>query len=1230
MLILLIAVLITMWIIKDSHTVSKRISELRITTASASATAYSGLHHSLSSLKSWVLLGSEEYKVERALAWQEEISPSIETLTSLSENWTDPKNRLRLKKVKTLLIQFKAYQQQIEDIANTTNNEPALDLLLSQVIPLADTMYHDISQVINLEEKQKVNTERKKLFSVLTDMRGSFSSTLASIQTYLLSGDTQFKTKTITLWDQQSQSFNSLQDKISLFSEKQKTAFNSLTSHRAEFEVLWPKILAMREQTDWNLSRYWLAKKAAPISAEIGQILLQIKHSQSQLLKEDQKQIDSGLNNLIMDEWILLLFGFIVSTLMSSLLSKNIKDQVGGEPPEIMNFAKQVAEGRIDMPDHSDTTTGILSSLYLIANAQKKITHHINMIATGDFTVDVTPRSDSDALAISMQGLIKHLHNITHAAKTVAEGNFDIQLKTQEKNDALGKAMQQMIKNLRLAADETGRTAWLQKGQVLVAESLREEQSVQTLGENLLKTISTYTNAQIGTIYQWVNENKNKNKEGYLELTATYAYTRRKQIKQRFQLGESLVGQAAKENKIIIVEQVPEGYIQISSSLGETTPQNLILVPFSFHDQLRGVLELGFIQEIDDQITALLTSIIDPIGVSFENINYQIRLTTSLRASVALESEIRSNEQRISKTMESVLVSVVTITTRGIIESCNATTEKFFGYRKDEMIGNNVKMLMPESRAVQHDSYLKNYQQTSHAKMIGLGREVVAKRKDGSEFPIHLSVSELQLDETMLYLGTITDISEQVKQREKISQSNMELQASAEELASQQNKLSETNETLNAKTKELEQQKKELEVSQQKLEVKASELEASSRYKSEFLANMSHELRTPLNSLLILSKFLADNDAKNLSEDEVESAQVIHESGSNLLQLINDILDLSKVEAGHMTLHTDAILLTDLQHFINSRFKHMAEAKDIFFKMEIHANVPARFISDYTKLGQVLTNLISNALKFTKNGSVTLAVSLEEIEIENHQTQWLSFTVIDTGIGIPLDAQNAIFEAFQQADGSTNRQFGGTGLGLSIASSFTKLLGGQIAVESKVDKGSQFTLKIPYIKPSNNHEVDPLLQKVVAQSILPIQDNIKETVLAPKEDNEQVKLTSLKGKQILLVDDDMRNTFSLAKVLHSKGLNVRIAPSGQDALNALDDQTDFDLILMDIMMPDMDGYETIRRIRKQEKFKELPIVALTANAMQGDNKKCIAAGADDYQIKPVDLEKLFIQIQKWL
>ncbi|MFE1492955.1 HAMP domain-containing protein [Streptomyces olivaceus] len=537
--------------------------------------------------------------------------------------------------------------------------------------------------------------------------------------------------------------------------------------------------------------------------------------------------------------------------------------------------------------------------------------------------------------------------------------------------------------------------------------------------------------------------------------------------------------------------------------------------------------------------------------------------------------------------------------------------------------------------------------------------------------------TEVLLSQSQELTEQLRERSAELEQRQKALQSsNAELEEKAELLAQQ--------------NRDIEVKNTEIEEARQVLEERAEQLAVSMRYKSEFLANMSHELRTPLNSLLILAKLLADNADANLSPKQVEFAETIHGAGSDLLQLINDILDLSKVDAGKMDVSPTRIALVQLVDYVEATFRPLSAEKGLDLSVRVSPGLPATMHTDEQRLLQVLRNLLSNAVKFTDSGSVELVIRpardevprrireqlLEAGSTNDPDAELIAFSVSDTGIGIAASKMQVIFEAFKQADGTTSRKYGGTGLGLSISREIAQLLGGEIHAQSEPGRGSTFTLYLPLHPselPPNGYpqalpsaeagappvsggapELPPGTEDRGPAEATTYQDPhngaaplfrdrhrspgaeelpaVRERQSADGQGTTSRSTRGIRfgGQKVLIVDDDIRNVFALTSVLEQHGLSVLYAENGREGIEVLEQHEDVAVVLMDIMMPEMDGYATTTAIRRMPQFAGLPIIALTAKAMKGDREKAIESGASDYVTKPVDPDHLLTVMQQWM
>ncbi|MFJ5772562.1 HAMP domain-containing protein [Streptomyces sp. NPDC093094] len=545
---------------------------------------------------------------------------------------------------------------------------------------------------------------------------------------------------------------------------------------------------------------------------------------------------------------------------------------------------------------------------------------------------------------------------------------------------------------------------------------------------------------------------------------------------------------------------------------------------------------------------------------------------------------------------------------------------------------------------------------------------------------IATSVNTISVNtKTEVLLKQSQELTEQLRER------SAELENRQKALQASNAELEEKAELLARQNRDIEVKNTEIEEARQVLEERAEQLAVSMRYKSEFLANMSHELRTPLNSLLILAKLLADNAEGNLTPKQVEFAETIHGAGSDLLQLINDILDLSKVEAGKMDVSPTRIALVQLVDYVEATFRPLTAEKGLDLSVRVSPELPATLHTDEQRLLQVLRNLLSNAVKFTDSGSVELVIRpavtdvpvgireqlLETGSLSDPDARLIAFSVTDTGIGIAASKMRVIFEAFKQADGTTSRKYGGTGLGLSISREIAQLLGGEIHAQSEPGRGSTFTLYLPLHPgelPPHGYQ-QPALPSGQASAGTPelLPEPAIETPAEVKSYHETQNGAAalfrrrrravsahggdlgdrwvaaeqepapqprggirFAGEKVLIVDDDIRNVFALTSVLEQHGLSVLYAENGREGIEVLEQHDDVAVVLMDIMMPEMDGYATTTAIRRMPQFAGLPIVALTAKAMKGDREKAIESGASDYVTKPVDPDHLLSVMEQWM
>ncbi|MEU7472567.1 HAMP domain-containing protein [Streptomyces sp. NPDC044984] len=906
-------------------------------------------------------------------------------------------------------------------------------------------------------------------------------------------------------------------------------------------------------------------------------------------------------------------------------------DQLSAFAQEVTRVAREVGtEGRL----------GGQAEVEGVSGTWKRLTENVNELA-GNLT--------------------RQVRAIAEVTSAVAEGDLTRSVNVEASGEVaeLKDNINSMVESLRETTRANQEQDWLKTNLARVSGLMQGHRDLPVVAELIMDELVPLVSAQYGAFY--LAEDGDDGPE--LRLVGSYGYPDDDGRPTRIAFGRTLVGQAARSRRAITVDELPPDYVTISSGLGQVVPTALVLLPIVVEGQVLGVIEL---------------------------------------ASVTPFTQI--HQDFLAQLMETIGVNVNTIV-------ANARTDE----------------LLVESQ------------------------RLTAELQERS--------AELQ------------------SQQEELQHSNAELEDKAALLAEQ-------NRDIEAKNLQIEQ-------ARQELEARAQQLSLASKYKSEFLANMSHELRTPLNSLLILAQLLAQNPSRNLSPKQVEYAQIIHSAGSDLLQLINDILDLSKVEAGKMDVSPERVELRRLIEYVEATFRPMTMQKSLDFTVTTAPGAPADLLTDDSRLRQVLRNLLSNAVKFTERGGVELRIEpAPDDEVPSGVLRGgsvVAFRVRDTGVGIPEQHLEAIFGAFQQADGTTSRKYGGTGLGLSITREIAHLLGGAVTVDSVAGQGSTFTLFLPVARPDfedllrpsplpdgdlgealpevparqpaaietgpasgrrprrllvveeqarglltlvaesvvqdvahgdgtsrpsvdiltavgaqeaagalaadpchcvvlelgmapeevtrflealrgdaalasvpvlvhSGHRADAAVEKELrsraegtALEFLSSLDELRERIalhLSAEEPGDVLSLVrsdepqrpapqavvddSFSGRTILVVDDDARNLFALSGILELHGFRVLHAENGRKGIERLVDNPDVALVLMDVMMPELDGYAATAEIRAMPQYAELPIIAVTAKAMPGDREKSLASGASDYVTKPVDTQDLIACVRRWL
>jgi CheY-like chemotaxis protein/HAMP domain-containing protein/GAF domain-containing protein len=792
-------------------------------------------------------------------------------------------------------------------------------------------------------------------------------------------------------------------------------------------------------------------------------------------------------------------------------------DQLSTFAAEVTRVAKEVGtEGKL----------GVQAQVEGVSGVWKGLTDNVNQLA-GTLTTQL--RAISEVSQAVTQG------DLTRSIAVEAEGEVA----------ELKNTINQMIENLAETTRVNTEQDWLNSNMARFTGMLQGERDLETVSRLIMSELTPLVGAQHGAFFMMVSPD-GEGDDFELRLVSTYGYKQRKNVPNKFKVGEALVGQAALEQKPILVTQAPDDYVRISSGLGEGTPINLIVLPVLFEDQVLAVIELASFQRFANVQQAFLEQLSESIGVVLNTIQANMRTEELLAQSQGLTQELQSQSEELQAQQEEL-------------------------------------------------------QQTN---------------KELEEQAASLKASEELLQ----------------TQQEELQQTNEELEEKAQLLEEQ--------------NRRIEIKNREIELARAALEEKAEQLSLSSRYKSEFLANMSHELRTPLNSLLILAKLLGENSDANLNKKQIEFANTIYGAGSDLLVLINDILDLSKVEAGRMDVNVSDVKLSDLRDFVERSFRPVAEDKTLDFEIEVHgANVPPAIETDEQRLQQVIKNLLSNAFKFTESGGVKLRIGVAEghqfaSEALSRAEAVLEFTVEDTGVGIAHDKLRLIFEAFQQADGTTSRRYGGTGLGLSISREIARLLGGEIHVESEVGRGSTFTLFLPAtFRPVEHPHVGTPSEEAV---VFPGEGNggsrpasgtepreLDPARLLPSDVRDDRDDIQDGDRVVLIVEDDPDLARTELEVARDRGFKGIVAIRGDSGL-ALAHEFKPDAIILDMKLPVMDGWTVLDRLKHHPETRHIPVHIVSA----GDGRQnALKAGAVAFLEKPISkegLENTFGEIRSFI
>lgn len=763
--------------------------------------------------------------------------------------------------------------------------------------------------------------------------------------------------------------------------------------------------------------------------------------------------------------------------------------------------------------------------------------------------------------------------------------------------------MQESLKNISIEHKER---SWIQAGKNILNEKLRGDKNLEESAKEIIEFLVEYLSFQLGAFYSTENS----------VSTLRYSYGMNGKPKEIISEGEGLIGQVASDKKAKYFVKVPKNYFKISSSAGQVLPDSLVIYPVLFNSTVIAIFELA----------------------KFGAINpLEMQLLDELHETIALCVNAGAKKQKLEILAELIELANDAIILRSLRNSemifWNKGAEAQYGWSKAEVIGNSshtfLDTIFPENEDVkQIEKQLfetgkwageLNHKTKHSGRIIVFSRWALIRDSQGKpESILEINSNITQQKEQQARLTQLA--GELQAQQEELKQINEELEEQTQNLKQQQEELQMTNEELEAQTLSLEAKNKEAELAKYEVEQKTKQLEISGRYKSEFLANMSHELRTPLNSLLILSKDLADNKKKNLDDNQVESAEIIYKSGTDLLRLINEVLDLSKIEAGKMSITNESVYLKTIHDELVRDFKHHAEQKGLKLTSSLGNGLPEMIRTDSQRLNQILKNLLSNAIKFTSKGGV-------HISFEPYNDTKLIIAITDTGIGIPVDKQMAIFEAFQQADGGTSRKYGGSGLGLSISRELARLLSAEINLRSSPGKGSTFSVILPF---ELHHEHEPAGETLLAESgLFDAKSAIDPRYLNYHSINDDRNSIGKDDKTVLIIEDDLRFASMLLNLANYKGFKCIAASSGEDGL-FLAEKFKPHAIILDMHLPGMQGGEVILKLKGNPVVRHIPVHIVSAKER---SLEPIKDGAIEYLVKPVskqDLEEVFNRIENFV
>ena len=1327
--VLMTSVAMSTWQHNQAQEVSEALRDEHLPISQATLTLLNGVNQSLANLRGWLILKDDAFRDEREKVWDNTIHPNLHALKKVSSNRNDREYVNSLTIIENKLKTLEKVQEEIENISTSRSNTPGVVLFDEQIKPRLDLLNIALDELIQSLDQKIMSGTRDETVFIHEIYKNTFSLFLNTknltnnVQNYIFTGAESARKAYLNDSQKTEYFVNELLAGVDTAPKDIKSTINKIRGLQAALPPMLDEVVNMRQQNEWNIALYWLVTRAIPVANEIIDLLEQNQKSAALIILQDFEQAEQQSDLLGIISWTFIIIGLVACAILCLVNAKTVAMPIR----RMIDIAKDVSNGSLSVaPDLKGTR-------------------------------------EIEVLDTALNNMVYTLRSITETAESISQGYLDIKFETKGRDDVLGNALKTMVNTLKKTKEESE-----QRFNELVASEMRANSIISNMKDGLVNIDAegciTLFNPSAEKIFQYSSHEVIGCNIKML-VPAPHSNRHDRYLENYLDSGDRRFIGLSRE----VLAQRKDG---------STFPASIVVTEINvngkknFIGTVRDCTNEKLIEHKEHEAKAALEA-------EKEKLIEQDWLKSSY---TGITEKIQSEKtiKTMARTLLQELIPVISADMGMFYIRTGLDQEEF-----EELESHQTLSLLSSYAASSKNIEQKSYQFGEG--LIGqaaLNKKTVSIQPNNQDrhnidggfmqhVPAEVVASPIVFENEVLAILEVSSLNPMSKlKRELLTMLVVNLGMFINTIVGR----SRTEQLLRryqAQASKLKHREFELQRLNQDLEHKTEAAQQANKAKSEFLANMSHELRTPLNSLLILASSLAENKSGNLMDTDQEAAKVIYQSGNDLLVLINDILDLAKIEAGRILVNAEEFKINDLANDLQAQFKHVASSKSLHFEICLDDHLPQTVYSDIQRVSQVLKNLLSNAIKFTHQGKITLTA--KQIDSDT-----LVFCVSDTGIGIPKNRLESIFEAFEQVDKSTSRHYGGTGLGLSISKELAHMLGGELSVRSDYNNGSEFTFTLPIRyktstpeqtvvqsekiptgtaldadikqlrmarKASHIKEIeddrdrigeddkvalivdddiafakivrnraqqegfkclisetgkqgiqfagkytptviildidlpditglevfDKLLENESTSNIpvyfMSVYDDSREAMkrgargyvtkpIKPEhlnkliesihdlethpplvstrdtvtqvntEDAEQNRILS--DKRILLVDDDTRNLFALSVLLKRMNMVILMAGNGAKALEVLNSEDPIDLVLMDIMMPVMDGYTAIEKIREQPQFDRLPIIAVTAKAMKEDREKCLAIGASDYLPKPIDTTDLIRMMTEWL